>query len=63
MRRLEGRDALVTGLDSGTYTVREEGLPKQTKVASDKENVEEKPRASEEIVIEEISIDGMCGVY
>ena len=28
----------------------------------DKE-VAEKPKASEEIVIEEISIDGMCGVY
>lgn len=29
----------------------------------DKRPDAEKPRASEEIVIEEISIDGMCGVY
>lgn len=38
-------------------------MPRQVEVASEKERVEEKPRASEEIVIEEINIDGMCGVY
>lgn len=32
-------------------------------VASEGKEAAEKPRASEEIVIEEISIDGMCGVY
>ena len=32
-------------------------------VAYKEERAAEKPKASEEIVIEEISIDGMCGVY
>ncbi len=40
----------------------EERPPRPGVVPGEKET-EEKPRVSEEIVIEEISIDGMCGVY
>jgi mycofactocin precursor len=29
----------------------------------DKQPVREKPQIEEEIIIEEVSIDGMCGVY
>lgn len=32
-------------------------------VATSEKSAEDKPQASEEIMIEEISIDGMCGVY
>ena len=31
--------------------------------AKDAEPLAEKPRILEEVVIEEVSIDGMCGVY
>lgn len=63
-----GRDhdkvAATTGTGPGTSTdAREEALAHQNKLAFGKERAEEKPQASEEIVIEEISIDGMCGVY
>ncbi len=63
MERLDGGVAVVAGAGPSTGNPRVEALPKQAEVASEKERVEEKPRVSEEIVIEEISIDGMCGVY
>ncbi len=63
MERLDGGVAVVVGAGPRTGNLQVEALPKQAEVASEKERVEQKPRASEEIVIEEISIDGMCGVY
>ncbi len=51
-------------VDSAATTMqvaREEARPAE--VAYEEKPVVEKPEASEEIVIEEISIDGMCGVY
>jgi mycofactocin precursor len=46
---------------STTYTDKE--APQRAEVAYEERRAAEKPKASEEIVIEEISIDGMCGVY
>ena len=63
MERTDDRVALVTPTGSGTAHLREEASPRRVEAALDERQVEEKPRASEEIVIEEISIDGMCGVY
>lgn len=48
---------------AGTADAREEALPRRSEVVSEERRKTEKPRASKEIVIEEISIDGMCGVY
>jgi mycofactocin precursor len=47
---------------STTYADKE-ASPQRAEVAYEERRAAEKPRASEEIVIEEISIDGMCGVY
>ena len=63
MERLGGRVAPVTRKGSVSVDLQEEALPQRVETALDERQVEEKPRASEEIVIEEISIDGMCGVY
>ena len=46
---------------NNVYAVKE-ASPQRREVTHEKQ-VAEKPKASEEIVIEEISIDGMCGVY
>lgn len=35
----------------------------KAETVAEKRDAGEKPQASQEIVIEEISIDGMCGVY
>ena len=40
-----------------------EERPPRPGVVPGEKGTEEKPRVSGEIVIEEISIDGMCGVY
>ena len=47
---------------SATYAD-EEASPQRAEVDYEERRATEKPRASEEIVIEEINIDGMCGVY
>ena len=47
---------------STTYADKE-ASPQRAEVAYEERRAAEKPKASEEIVIEEISIDGMCGVY
>lgn len=59
MGKIDGEE-VVPAARSGVV---EEERPRQVEVVSEREKAEEKPRASEEIVIEEISIDGMCGVY
>ena len=55
----EGTVAAKTGTE---YAVRE-ASPQRDEATYKAERAAEKPKASEEIVIEEISIDGMCGVY
>ena len=47
---------------STTYADRE-ASPRRAEVAYEEKPVAEKPKVSEEIAIEEINIDGMCGVY
>jgi mycofactocin precursor len=47
---------------STTYADKE-ASPQRAEVPREEKQAAEKPKASEEIVIEEISIDGMCGVY
>jgi mycofactocin precursor len=59
----DGKVALIEEAGVGTAGVRDEELPRCVEAASEEGQAAKKPRASEEIVIEEISIDGMCGVY
>jgi mycofactocin precursor len=56
------REVAVAANTGTEYAVRE-ASPQRDEVANKEERAAEKPKASEEIVIEEISIDGMCGVY
>ncbi|MEW6636943.1 MAG: mycofactocin precursor MftA [Actinomycetota bacterium] len=59
MKDSDGRTAFAEEIRA--YRAEE---PQQRPGISPEERPEaEKPRTSEEIVIEEISIDGMCGVY
>jgi mycofactocin precursor len=61
VKSLEREVAVAENTGNG-YAVRE-ASPQRDGVANKEERAAEKPEASEEIVIEEISIDGMCGVY
>lgn len=63
MKNPNGKVAMVADAESGGADAREETSPRRAGIASEQEQAEKKPQASEEIVIEEISIDGMCGVY
>ena len=54
---------VAVAANAGTEYVVREASPQRDEVAHKEERAAEKPKASEEIVIEEISIDGMCGVY
>ena len=56
------REVTVAANTATEYAVRE-ASPQRDDVANKAERAAEKPKSSEEIVIEEISIDGMCGVY
>lgn len=58
---VKGNSSVETGRD--TANNEKETSVQQAGATSEKRGAEEKPQASEEIVIEEISIDGMCGVY
>ncbi len=58
-----GKAAMIEEATADTVGAREEALPRRVEAASEERQTAEKPQASEEIVIEEISIDGMCGVY
>ena len=46
-------------LDVASVTV----VATRTEVATRPEPAEESPKIMEEVLIEEVSIDGMCGVY
>ncbi len=48
---------------SATYADREKSPQRPADAEHEEKRSAEKPKTSEEIVIEEISIDGMCGVY
>lgn len=63
MKNPDGKVAPVADSRTGKVDAREGTLSRRPELASEQEQAEKKPRASEEIVIEEISIDGMCGVY
>ena len=62
MKSLDREVALTTRAGAGTAYAEKE-TPQRTEVAYEEKRTAEKPKASEEIVIEEINIDGMCGVY
>ena len=59
----DGKAALIEEARAGTVGVREETLDRRVEAVSEERQTAEKPQVSEEIVLEEISIDGMCGVY
>jgi mycofactocin precursor len=54
---------LTAHAGASTTFADKEASPQRAEVAYEEKQAAEKPKASEEIVIEEISIDGMCGVY
>ena len=54
---------LTVRAGASTIYADKEASPQRAEVAYEEKRAAEKPKASEEIVIEEISIDGMCGVY
>ena len=54
---------LATHAGASTTHADKEASPQRAEAAYEERRAAEKPKASEEIVIEEISIDGMCGVY
>ncbi len=58
-----GKVAMIEEATANTARAREEALARRGEATSEERQTAEKPQASEEIVIEEISIDGMCGVY
>jgi mycofactocin precursor len=55
--------ALTTHAGASTVYADKEASPQHAEVVLEEKPAAEKPKASEEILIEEISIDGMCGVY
>jgi mycofactocin precursor len=63
MKSLESKVAFAANAEVGTTYAEREAPPQRAEVAYEEKPAAEKPKASEEIVIEEISIDGMCGVY
>lgn len=63
MKSPESEVALAAHAGASTTYADKEASPRRAEVAYEERRAVEKPEASEEIVIEEISIDGMCGVY
>jgi mycofactocin precursor len=63
MKSLESNVGLAAPAGASTAYTDKETSPQRAEVAYEERRAAEKPKASEEIVIEEISIDGMCGVY
>lgn len=62
MKSVDREVALAAHAGAGT-TYAEEAPSQRAEAAYEEKRAAEKPRASEEILIEEINIDGMCGVY
>ena len=63
VKSLERDVDLAARAEASTTYAHKEASPRRVEVAHDEKGAAEKPKASEEIVIEEINIDGMCGVY
>lgn len=63
MEKLEEKVTPTSGVSPDADDAREEVSRRRPEVVASEKQTEEKPEASEQIVIEEISIDGMCGVY
>ncbi|HSL00408.1 MAG TPA: mycofactocin precursor MftA [Rubrobacteraceae bacterium] len=63
MKSLDSRVVLAEPVGASTTHAEKEALPQRAEAAHAEARAAETPRTSEEIVIEEISIDGMCGVY
>ena len=56
------KEVPATGRPGASSTRADGETPRRTEAARE-EKTAEKPKLSEEIAIEEINIDGMCGVY
>ncbi len=63
MKSLERKGALAAHAGASTTYVDTKSPSQRAEVAYEEKQAAEKPKVSEEIAIEEISIDGMCGVY
>ena len=63
MKSLERKVDLAAHAGASTTYADKEASPQRVEVAYEEKRVVEKPVVSEEIAIEEINIDGMCGVY
>lgn len=63
VKSLERKVALGGHAGASTTYADGEASVERAEVAYEKKQVAEKPKVSEEITIEEINIDGMCGVY
>ena len=63
MKSLDREAAVVGRAGGGTTYADTETAPQRAEVAYEEKKAAEKPKLSEEIAIEEINIDGMCGVY
>lgn len=61
MKSLESR--VTPEARSGVTYAEREASPRPAEATYEEKPVAEKPEVSEEIAIEEINIDGMCGVY
>lgn len=63
MKSPDSKVVLAAHAGASTAYAGEETSPQRVEIAYEERQAAEKPKASDEIVIEEISIDGMCGVY
>ena len=63
VKSIDGKVALAAHAGASATQADEKTSPQRAEVAYEEKRAADKPRASEEILIEEISIDGMCGVY
>lgn len=63
MKSIDTEVALAAPTGAGTIYADTKASPRRAEVPYEEKQAAEKPHASEEIVIEEINIDGMCGVY
>ena len=63
MKSFESKVAPTGNAGASTTHADREISPRRAEVSREEKMTAEKPKVSEEIAIEEISIDGMCGVY
>ena len=63
MKSLDSKVALAGRAGESTTYADKQTSPRRAEVTYEEKRAAEKPKMSEEIAIEEINIDGMCGVY